>query len=304
MKVLRDTSGQIFVLGAVLIVVMIGMLGLVVDVGAWLHAKRTLQTAVDAAALAGAQNLPNMAAAQDAACGFIEANGRACPSPDVEFPPPSGCAGPCIAVTASQSVTGVFTRVIDAAFGTVTVGARAQAASFVPSTMNQLAPVAIQASNACQVAMGTCPMSATLDLDNRNSAAIVDLSGGGASPGTVAGWFPNDPPHAVSLGDTYPVASNLVVRNQGIRGAFRSAVGRPLVVAVADFNPATMSAPASYTVIGWAAFVPTSVPSGFAWRRGDHSVSGQFVTNLVDTDEPAAPPGTTNFGVYTVRIVG
>ena len=55
----RDERGQAIVLMTLSLVVIMGMAALVVDVGSWFHTKRRLQGTADAAALAGAQLLPN-----------------------------------------------------------------------------------------------------------------------------------------------------------------------------------------------------------------------------------------------------
>src|SRR3954453_15289311 len=54
----RDESGQPIVLSAVWMLFLLGMAGLVIDVGSWYRAQRNLQSDADAAALAGAQELP------------------------------------------------------------------------------------------------------------------------------------------------------------------------------------------------------------------------------------------------------
>ena len=59
MKNLRSESGQVMVLTALFMVVMVGMTAFVVDVGSWFRAQRATQSTVDAAALAGAQALPS-----------------------------------------------------------------------------------------------------------------------------------------------------------------------------------------------------------------------------------------------------
>ena len=61
----RDESGQVLVFVAFILTVIVGMAALVVDVGSWYQAHRHLQTAADAAALAGAQELPNQSLAAD-----------------------------------------------------------------------------------------------------------------------------------------------------------------------------------------------------------------------------------------------
>jgi uncharacterized membrane protein len=55
----RDQEGQAFVLTYVCLAVLLGMSALVLDVGAWYQAQRQLQASVDAAALAGAQAMPD-----------------------------------------------------------------------------------------------------------------------------------------------------------------------------------------------------------------------------------------------------
>ena len=53
-----DESGQVLVMTAIAMTLMIIMVGLVVDVGHAMLVQRQLQAGVDAAALAGAQHLP------------------------------------------------------------------------------------------------------------------------------------------------------------------------------------------------------------------------------------------------------
>ena len=56
---LRREDGQALILMIVTLVVLLGFVGLVVDVGRAYLAQRQLQQAVDAAALAAGQTLPN-----------------------------------------------------------------------------------------------------------------------------------------------------------------------------------------------------------------------------------------------------
>lgn len=54
----REESGQGLVVGALVMVVILGFAAMAVDVGLFLHERRDLQNAADAAALAGVQELP------------------------------------------------------------------------------------------------------------------------------------------------------------------------------------------------------------------------------------------------------
>lgn len=57
MKILRDESGQVLVMTLVCMGILFGALGLAVDVGLLFHARRNMQTAADAAAMAGATEM-------------------------------------------------------------------------------------------------------------------------------------------------------------------------------------------------------------------------------------------------------
>lgn len=59
----KDESGQALVIVALSLVVLLGATALSVDLGMAYNAKAKLQAAADAAALAGAQDLPDAAAA-------------------------------------------------------------------------------------------------------------------------------------------------------------------------------------------------------------------------------------------------
>jgi Flp pilus assembly protein TadG len=70
----HDESGQVIVLMTAAMIAMIGLVGIVLDVGIQLEQRRQLQNAVDAAAHAGAQMLPDVDAAADKANEYFYAN--------------------------------------------------------------------------------------------------------------------------------------------------------------------------------------------------------------------------------------
>jgi Flp pilus assembly protein TadG len=78
MRILCDEKGQTLVLTALCGSVLLGFMALALDVGVLFHTKRGLQTAVDAAALAGAQDYlynHSSSSAQTAACNAAARNG-------------------------------------------------------------------------------------------------------------------------------------------------------------------------------------------------------------------------------------
>lgn len=70
----RALRGQAVIMMAIMLPVLVGFAGLVVDVGTLYVMKARLQNTVDAAALAGAQGLPDEGDAESIACDYIAAN--------------------------------------------------------------------------------------------------------------------------------------------------------------------------------------------------------------------------------------
>ena len=73
---MRDERGQVLVLVALAMVALVAIAGLAIDVGYAYYAQRSLQASTDAAALAGAQELPDTAAAAAAARDYGGEDGR------------------------------------------------------------------------------------------------------------------------------------------------------------------------------------------------------------------------------------
>ncbi len=74
MRKTRLERGQVLPLAAFAMVVLVGISAFAIDVGYAYYAKRQLQSATDAAALAGAQDLPNTATAFTTAASYATAN--------------------------------------------------------------------------------------------------------------------------------------------------------------------------------------------------------------------------------------
>lgn len=71
----KNESGQSLILVTIVIAALIGFAALVVDVGVLYNSKAELQNIADAAALAGAQDLPNASLAIDTALDYVSYNG-------------------------------------------------------------------------------------------------------------------------------------------------------------------------------------------------------------------------------------
>src|SRR5262249_25888059 len=123
---LKSERGQAFVLAAVAMVMMLGMAALVLDVGNWFRDKRRLQGTADAAALAGAQLLPDdSAGAQAQALNYANKNGGDVAGADIvitsQYQP-----NDTIAVTGRRNDPGIFTKVVAIPGADITASAKAR----------------------------------------------------------------------------------------------------------------------------------------------------------------------------------
>ena len=178
---LRTQDGQVIVFVVAILVVLIGMGALVIDGGRWFQTQRHLQTAADAGALAGVQNLPSdPTTAQSIANTYAQDNYNGATAA-VTFPTsPSPCGvNSCIRVIASKTAPGTLAKIFGAVFNSVNVSAKAMAAVTVPAQMKNVAPIAIKKTVACQVP--SCyGLSKTVSFDESSVASstigLIDLT--------------------------------------------------------------------------------------------------------------------------------
>jgi Flp pilus assembly protein TadG len=127
-------SGQTIVLLAVMITLLLGVCGFVIDGGNWMVNRRQVQNAADAAALAGAARIPSGSmAATDAAKAQYTENGLATDSLDVTNTTYM-TSNDSVTVTATRKVNTFFTSIFGLDQVTETATARATIESF--TTLN------------------------------------------------------------------------------------------------------------------------------------------------------------------------
>jgi Flp pilus assembly protein TadG len=108
----RDERGQAVVLTVLSLVVLLGMAALVLDVGAWFHDKRSLQATADAAALAGAQALPERPGdAANLALSYANKNGGGVAAADITISS-TKYGNDTIQVKSHKTDSGIFSRVV------------------------------------------------------------------------------------------------------------------------------------------------------------------------------------------------
>jgi Flp pilus assembly protein TadG len=305
----RDESGQAIVLVAGLLVFLVGMAGLVIDVGSWYHADRKLQTAADAGALAGAQHLPtDQGTATTVARDYAQRNYSGIPAPTVTFP----SAGE-IDVRATATAPGFFSRVISSTFSSVQVRAHARAAVSVPLFMKNVAPIAVKNTAACIVSDPSCyGQTKTVSFDESqltsSTIGLIDLRcqsstsafscGGGPGGSELAGWIDNGYPNPLPANQWYDVKTGVTVGpiDHALNDAANA--GRTLFFPVFDQADAANT---SFHVIGWAAFVID--PGGVEWGPHTKELTGHFVTFIAtDLASGGTIDGASDFGVHVITL--
>lgn len=190
-----DEAGQTLVVVAICMGVLMGFLGLAVDVGRFWYTQRTLQTAADAAAVAAAleirvcgsvarcdvmQNAVKSALAENGysnvalvnGCSGTSGNGLSVvlnqPPCAMGQPPPSTLPGRDVEVIVSQSVPTYFARVLG--LSSHVVGARAQAQRISAPCIYALSPTD---PGAITIIAGILVHSNCAVVDESNSSAAL-----------------------------------------------------------------------------------------------------------------------------------
>jgi Flp pilus assembly protein TadG len=312
---LRRNDGQALVFVVAILAVLLGIGALVIDVGRWMQTQRQLQTAADAAALAGVQALPSSTSSATSFANTYVQNNYAGASGAVTFPtspsPPCGVNN-CLRVIASKTAPGMFARIYGSIFNNVNVTARAMAAVTVPAQMKNVAPMAIKNTVACTVP--SCfGQTKTVSFDESNVASstigLIDLTchstvstacpwNAGIGANELRDWIENGYAPALPSGEWYGVKTGQTIGP--IKQALTDRIGVPLFFPV--FDTVANSGPVYYFhIIGWSAFVIDSVDF---WSPSKKQLTGHFVT-FTTSDLPAGlPPDSTNdFGVHILSLV-
>jgi Flp pilus assembly protein TadG len=311
----RCESGQAIVFMIVALLTIVGMAAIVVDGGRWFQTQRHLQTAADAAALAGAQDLPSTSTAGSTASSYAQTNDAGI-STTSTFPSSSPCApNACIDVAAVTTAPGFLAKIYGAAFGTVTVRAHARAMVSVPLFMKNVAPIAVKTTSACPISNPGCfgqtvTVSFTESQLTTSAIGLIDLRcqaatsavncGQGPGADTLRNWIECTPcyPDALPANKWYSVKTgqNTGPIQQGLNDAANAR--RTLIFPVFDVADANVP---SFHVVAWAAFLIDV--GGVNWTPSSKSIRGHFTT-LIATDLAAGDPiaGASDFGVHTITL--
>jgi hypothetical protein len=297
---IRDSRGQAAVLTILFLTVLLGATAMSLDVGSWYHAKRVLQAQADAAALAGAQALPESTAdAQALALQYADLNGGVLAASGVTFT--SGYTPhDTITVQMTAPAPGYFSKLFG--IDTVTVGAHAAARSDGIDQARYAAPIGVNFTHPFLSGSG-CPCfgdATTLTLGKVGPGGFkllnIDGSRGGTNPFTLADWMEHGLDAWMPLGDYYsdPGAK---FNSSGMQGALDDSIGKELLFPVYD-SISGSGANLTYHVIGWVGFYLT----GYDARGNNGTLDGHF-TRVIWQGLQGSRGGSNDFGVRAVQLV-
>ena len=179
LKLLRKRErGQVIMIAAFLLPVLMGMTGLAVDVGGYASDRRNMQNAADAIALAAAKDLPNPTAAQTTAQAYAVNNGID-PS-DMTVTVSGGSTAPQVRVVISKNHNFSFIRALGV--DSRSVGGTAVAAKVSFGGNNGVVPWAVTQSTADLAGNGTLiTMKYDATGGNLGNFGAIRIDGSGAS---------------------------------------------------------------------------------------------------------------------------
>jgi Flp pilus assembly protein TadG len=301
-RALQDEAGQAAVLSVVWMVVLLGMGGLVIDVGSWYRAQRNLQQQADASALAGAQELPNdTSTASSEAIDYAKKNGYTLSSSGITF---SGDVAPddSITVDVNKDSPTFFAKLFGV--NTVPIKATATAETSLMGEARYVAPITVNIKHPMLSGPG-CPcfhVPTTLPLDKRGAPGafgLLDLDNGNGNGGSqLAAWIAQGYDGYLGLGD---YSSNTGAKFEGtdINNALQARLGTVLMFPVFDTIDLT-GTNAIYNIIAWVGFKL----DGFDTSGHVATLTGEF-TDITWEGIPAVKggPPPIDLGARVVTLV-
>ena len=300
-------SGQVAILMAVFLTVMVGVAGLVLDVGSWYRADRATQATADAAALAGAQKL-NDGTSPAAALANEYATKNGGGTVQVTFSR-RAIANDLITVTVAKPAPAFFTKLFG--IDSVQVNARATARAGVPGKARYVAPITVNEQHPMlQCRCFNDPTQVTLinlhspgSGDAAGAFGLLNLesvssgSSGNIGADVLGQWVRDGYQDELPLGK-YDSAPSATFNSSYIRDALSARVGDELLFPVYRSPITGGGSNAKYNIIGWVGFMLTSY--NVAGNNG--TLSGYFTKVIWQglADESGNIP---DFGVRVITLV-
>jgi len=306
MNVKRDQRGQAFVVTVLMITSLLGLTALVLDVGSWFRAHRQLQATADAAALAGAQALPDDPGnASSLANDYAAKNTSGLQGVTVNLSQ-TYVSNDTIRVHVAKPAEGFFSKIFG--INSVNEGASATARTAGMKSALYVAPIVVNKDHPMLTGCGgpcfgsnyqtTIPVSQTGAPGAFGLVNLDPSSNGTSGASTLAGWIQHGFDKYLDIG-SYASDPGVKFNSNGIQDAMTSRIGTEMLFPVYDTVSGNGSN-AQYHIIGWVGFFVTGVDKN--GNNGD--VSGYF-TRVIWTGIQAssAGGGGPNYGARAVQLV-
>jgi hypothetical protein len=307
----RDERGQAIVLMTLSLVVIMGMAALVLDVGSWYHTKRRLQGTADAAALAGAQLLPdNSSGAQSQALTYANKNGGDVAGANITVST-TLVPNDTISVRARRTDPGIFSGILGIA--SADIDARAKARVGPPTKARYVAPMVVfcdhplihNCAGDSEPDFGPGNVT-TMDYDPMGAPGaygMLNLEGGNGTPGTSdeAAWILRGFDKYLGLGN-YRSDPGAKFSSSNIQDALQARMGTVLLFPV--FRTLDEQGQnAVYEIIGWIGFHLNS----FEVHGNNATLHGYFTEFiaqgiLASTGGGGSGP-SSSFGVKSIQLI-
>ena len=296
--------GQVAVIMAVFLAVLVGAAAMATDVGSWYRADRAAQATADAAALAGAQGL-HLSTADASALAEEYATKNGGGEVEISFST-RVVSNDLITVKVSRPAPGYFSKLFG--IDEVEVKANATARAGIPAEAQGVAPIAVDERH--PMLQCRCWGEPTqLSLRNLHDPGGSDAAGafslinldslyvsGSIGAETLAQWILDGYDGQLPLG-IYRSAPSADFNSGHIRTAIDERLGTELLFPVYR-SIVDGGSQAEYEIVAWVGFVPTSFTGGGS--RG--TIHGYFTQVIWQglADETGTVP---DLGVRAISLV-
>ena len=302
----RSERGQVIVLMAAFLPVMIGAAAMVLDVGSWYRADKAAQAAADASALAGAQGLQE---GTDVAAALAEEYAAKNGGGELEISFSTKVVpNDVIKVTVKRPAPGFFSKLLGV--DSVTVHALAKARSGIPGRARYVAPITVNEQHPMlQCECFNDPTQVTLinlhhpgSGDAAGAFGLLNLQSqtdpsGNIGADELGAWIRDGYEDELPLG-MYDSAPSANFNSDYIRNALRDRVRTELLFPV--YRPPIIGSGsgAEYDIIGWVGFVPTSFTAG-----GSTGTIRGYFTQVIWKGLADETGNVPDFGVRVITLI-
>ena len=305
----KNERGQTVVLMALGLVVLLGMAAFVLDGGNWFHSQRRLQGTADAAALAGAQQLPNdPAGAKSMVLSYANQNGGDVAPTDIVVTS-TFLPNDTVSVKAARTDPGFFSGVLG--ITSANIDARAKVRVGPPAKTRYVAPMVVSCDHPL---IKNCDgngspkfnQTTTMDFDKMGAPGafgMLNLDGGNGTPGSKeeSDWILKGFDKYLPLG-LYNSDPGAKFSSSNIRGALTARIGTVLLFPVFK-TLIGQGQNAQYDIIGWIGFKLTS----FTVDGNNASLTGSFTEfiaqGILSSSGGSSDTPSPAFGVKSIQLI-